>query len=157
MPMFAWLNRLGGDRRGVTSVELAFILPVFLLILLIVVESARIYFQASLIERGLRAGTLFGARIEIPHSADALVTIENLVKRGTADSSEPYLVSGWGDAGADLSISTSNYNLSGEPVPVVRVVATVPFDALFPDLLTFFGLNQTMRIQLAHEQSYVDD
>jgi Flp pilus assembly protein TadG len=157
MPMFAWLNRFRRDQRGLTQVELAFILPIFLLILLIVVESARVYYQASVIERGLRAGVLFAARSEQPLSADALTKVENLVKRGATVSSEPYLVEGWEVAGADYALTTSNYDLSGTPVPVIRVVATVPFDALFPDLLTFFGLDQTMRIQLSHEQSYVDD
>jgi len=157
MPMFALLNRFRRDQRGLTQVELAFILPIFLFILLIVIESARVYYQASVIERGLRAGTLFAARSEQPLSADSQTMVENLVKRGAASSSEPYLVAGWNKAGADYSLTTSNYDLSGTPVPVIRIVATVPFDALFPDLLTFFGLNQTMQIQLAHEQSYVDD
>ena len=157
MPMFAWLNRFRADQRGLTQVELAFVVPVFLFILMIVIESARVYYQASVIERGLRAGTLFAARSDQPLSADALTIVENLVKRGAAGSSQPYLVSGWEEAGADYSLTTSNYNLAGEALPVIRIVATVPFDAMFPDLLTFFGLDQTMRIQMAHEQSYVDD
>ena len=56
--------------------------------------------QANAIEKGLRAGAMYVARAQLPVDGATTTAITNLVKRGSIDTSAPYLVDGWSDASA---------------------------------------------------------
>ena len=157
MPMCDSFARLVRDRHGHSALEMALVLPIFLLLFLVVLESGRVYYQSSQVERGLRAGALFAARNDLPLTTAATTATENLIKRGTTDSSQPYLVKGWSNPSASYYVGQHDYNMAGEAVPVIRVIATVPFEPLFPDLLNYFNLSNAFMIRLGHEQSFVDD
>lgn len=153
-------NRKGGfaeNDRGAMLVEFAFLLPVLVLLFGGIVEMGRAYYFANNIERGLRAGALYAARAPFPLSASDEAVAENLVKTGTMDGSGAPLVSGWSDAGASLQFDTSKTFTAGdETVPVISVTATVPFDPIFPSLMTWLGLTPE-NIVLKHEQAWIGD
>lgn len=151
------LNRLSqfrGNERGNAVVEFALVMPFLLLLFSGLTEYGRAYFQANAIEKGLRAATLYAARAETPLSAADTVIAENILKTGTADGSGAFLVSGWASAGAAYTITTSDYDLDGVAVPVIRIEANVPFDPLVPEMVALVGLDD-FTITLAHEQAYV--
>lgn len=155
--MLSLFDRLARDGRGNAVVELAFFLPLFVLILAGMTEIGRAYYQANAVEKGLRAGALFAGRNGFPLTAQVRTMVTNLVKTGTLDGSGPYLVSGWADVDADLNIDdTITFPVDDTTIPVVRLTATVPFDPLMPGMLAFVGLGD-VTIQLSHEQAFVGD
>ena len=154
MPMLNWLNKLSRHEGGNAVVEFALILPFMLLLFSGLTEIGRAYFQANAVEKGLRAAALYASRAPTPLSAADQVIAENILRTGTSDGAGPVLVSGWAKPGASVTITSTNYDLSGVNVPVVRVDASVPLDPLVPELLTLVGLN-TFTIDLSHEQAYV--
>jgi Flp pilus assembly pilin Flp len=159
--MFGWFDKLARDGRGATAVEFAALLPLLVLILLALTELGRGFLQANAVEKGLRAGALFAARAEYPLSATNEQVVENLVKTGTFDGAGPYLVPGWAEPGASFSMpAPATFTLDAgttkeQEFPIYRVSASVPFEPLFPSLMTFFGLGDTFTIQMTHEQAYV--
>ncbi len=68
--MFGWLNRLRRDRRGAAVVEFALFAPLFLLMLVGVIEFGRLLAQSNAVEKGLRAGAMLAARSDFPLTAD---------------------------------------------------------------------------------------
>ncbi|MHA1598561.1 MAG: TadE/TadG family type IV pilus assembly protein [Alphaproteobacteria bacterium] len=148
------LSEFRADDRGAAVVEFALMTPFLLLLFSGLTEYGRAYFQANAIEKGLRAATLYAARAESPLSAADTTIAENILKTGTIDGSGDYLVGGWGEAGAGYSITTTDFDLDGTAIPVIRMQATVPLDPLVPELLSFVGLGD-YTIKLSHEQAYV--
>lgn len=139
---------------GSAAVEFALVVPVLLLLFSGFTEYGRAYFQAGAIEKGLRAATLFVARSPTPLSAADALIAENILKTGTADGSGALLVSGWSASGAGYTITTTNFDLSGTLIPVIRISASVPFDPIVPGLASMVGLG-AMTITLSHEQPHV--
>ena len=155
--MHAWLNSLRRDQRGVAVVEFALVVPIWLLLFSGMLEIGRAYYQTDTLEKAVRAGALYAARHPLPLNATTLTEAENLVRTGTVDGSGNYLISGWSKAGNDLEITTHDYAIdSTTSVPVVRVVAKVPFDPLLPGLPSFVGLG-TFTMSAVNEQAYVGD
>ncbi len=168
--MFNLLNKLWRNRRGNVTVEFALFLPFLLLLLAGGLEIGNAIHQGALIEKNLRAGTLYAARILNPDanapalSAGAQATIQNLVKTGSQSGLDEPVVPGWADAAANLVIDStlvhvfSPENATPLPtdvsVPVVRLTASVPYRPLLPGLFALVGLNDIV-IQLSHEQAYV--
>jgi hypothetical protein len=156
--MSGWFDKLRKDEAGgISAVEFAFVLPLLLTILLTLTELGRGYFQANAVEKGVRAAALYAARAEYPLSAADNQTVVNLLRTGTLDGSGSYLAPGWSAAGASYLIEQTDFDLGGTPVPVYRVTATVPFDTLMPGVMAMLGLDDTLTIQLTHEQAYVGD
>ena len=160
--MRIWSNRLGPlvrlvqlvrDRRGVAAVEFALVAPVLIVIAAGLTDMGRAVVQSAALEKGLRVGALYAARNEFPLSAAVQTEIENLVKTGDPTGAAPYLVSGWGEAGADLTIETFDFDVNGTPLPVVRLRATVPYKALMPGLIP----NSSFDMKASHEQAYIGD
>ena len=157
MPMLNLSNKIPSfkaDDRGSAVVEFALMTPFLLLLFGGLKEYGRAYFQANAVEKGLRAATLYAARVEMPLRASDITIAENILKTGSIDGSGAFLTSGWGKAGASYSITTSSYDLDGTAIPVVRMEANVPLDPLVPELMTFVGLAE-FTITLSHEQAYV--
>jgi Flp pilus assembly protein TadG len=166
--MFSWSNELCRDRRGNVTVEFAAFLPFLLLLLVGGLEIGNAIRHGALIEKNLRAGTLYAARILNPDadapalSAKARATIQNLVRTGGQSGLDQPVVPGWADAAASLVIDASlvhvfsaeNATAIDVAVPVVRLTAAVPYKPLLPGLLAFVKLNDIV-IRLSHEQAYV--
>ncbi len=153
--MFGWLNSLRRDRRGTAAVEFALCTPLFLLVLIGVIEYGRLLAQSNAVEKGLRAGAMLAARSDFPLTGAQMQLVQNVVKTGNVDGTPPFLVDGWQDAGASLVIETSTFT-SGAVVnlPVIRLEATVPYDPLLPGLMSSFGL-ENLKIETAHEQARI--
>ncbi len=154
--MLAFLTRFRRSRRGAVVVEFGLLLPLFILLVIGVVEFGRLLSQRTAIEKGLRAGATLAARSELPLSATQRLRIENLVRTGNIDGDGPYLVPGWATAGADVAVTTSSFS-SGDVtnLPVIRLEATVPYQPLIPGVMSTLGLD-TLQMRLAHEQAYLD-
>lgn len=166
--MSSLLNKLWRNRRGNVTVEFACFLPLLMLLLMGGLEIGNAIHQGALIEKNLRAGTLYAARILDPDadgpilSAAAAATVENLVRTGGQSGRDRPVVPGWADAAASLVIdSTLAHVFSSEnatpldvSVPVVRLTASVPYTPLLPGLFATVGLNDIV-IRLSHEQAYV--
>lgn len=152
--MLNWLNKINGNEKGSTAVEFGLTVPVLLLLFSGLAEYGRAYFQANAIEKGLRAAVMYAARAETPLSALDAQIAENILKTGTADGSGPFLVSGWAAPGASHTITSTNFDVDGTAIPVIRIQATVPFDPMVPGLVNLVGLDQ-FNINLEHEQPHV--
>ena len=161
--MFGFLTRGGllgsfgnlwHERRGVSAVEFAIVVPMLLMALVVALELGRAMQQSTAIEKGLRTGALFAARADTPLSAADETTVGNLAKYGNTGGTGDLLVAGW-DTGT-LTISEQSYTVTGasSASTVIRLEAEVPFDPLLPGLLDFLGFS-TFSIELSHEQAYV--
>jgi hypothetical protein len=159
--MFAWFNRLirrlaefAGDRRGVAAVEMAVVMPLFLLMFSGLVEVGRAYEQANAIEKGLRAGAIYLARTSDPAAASAQAIAADLVRSGRLGGGAPYLAPGWEQSASVLDITLGSFAVGEDSMAVVRIAAEVPFEPLVPGLAASFGLDN-YTIRLSHEQAYV--
>jgi Flp pilus assembly protein TadG len=153
--MFSLSNRFRRDRAGSISIEFALSLPLLLLVMTGILEVGRVFYQAHMVERGLRSAALYASRNDWPLKASAQTTVDNLAKTSTADGSGGYVASGWADASANLNVDLSGtYVVAGNPVPIIKLTADIPFDPLLPGLLEVAGF-QNYRIQMTHEQAYV--
>ena len=146
--------RLWRDRRGVSAVEFALVTPIVLMVMVTVVELGRGLAQSMAIEKGLRAGSDYATRANLPLDASTTLEIENIVKTGTIDGTGSFVTQGWGEAGADLSVGTSSVTTGGQTVTVIRLSAEVPMDQLLPGLLSMFNLDNII-IRTSHEQVHI--
>jgi Flp pilus assembly protein TadG len=151
--MFGSFARLWRDREGVSAVEFALMLPVFLLVTAGMIDLGRALYQTNVIEKGLRAGAMYAARNEYPLTAGQQTEAENIVKKGNRAGTGSYMVGGWSDP-TSLSVFTTTEIVDGTPLPVYHFVAAVPFDPILPGLLSALNLDQ-IKIRLTHEQAYI--
>ena len=142
------------DRRGVAAVEMAVVMPLFLLLFSGLVEVGRAYEQANAIEKGLRAGALYLARTSDPAAASAQAAASDLVRSGRLGGGAPYLAPGWEQSSSVLDITLGSFVIGEQSMAVIRIAAEVPFAPLVPGLAASFGLD-TYTIRLSHEQAYV--
>ncbi|MBL6933245.1 MAG: pilus assembly protein [Rhodospirillales bacterium] len=152
--MLNWFNKYAQNEKGSAAVEFGLVLPILLLLFSGFAEYGRAYFQVNAIEKGLRAATLYAARADSPLSATDALIAENILKTGTADGSGAFLVSGWGKPGAGHTITSTDFDVDGTPVPVIHIQVTVPFDPMSPGFATMVGLGG-FTISLNHEQPHV--
>ncbi len=159
--MFAWFNdmirrlaEVAPDRRGVAAVELALVMPLFLLLFSGLVEVGRAYEQANAIEKGLRAGALYLARTSDPAAPSAQAAAADLVRSGRLGGGAPYLAPGWERSTSVLDITLASFVIGEDSMAVIRIAAEVPFEPLVPGLAAGFGLD-SYTIRLSHEQAYV--
>jgi len=156
--MVDFLNRLRRDRRGTAAIEFGLLVPLFMIFLLGAIEFGRVLTQANAVEKGVRAGVALAVRSDNPITAAQTTSVSNVVKYGETGSSGPFLVDGWSDAGATVVIDvvrTYTDATSGvTDLPVIRIVATVPYTPLVPGLFAFAGLS-TFNIVVDHEQAYI--
>lgn len=158
--MYAFLNRFRRCERGVVAVEFALCVMVLLTIMLAILDLGYAMRQATLIEKGLRAGALYASMADQPLSAGDKTIVENLVKTATVDGTGSYLVDGWASGGT-VTISETSYaltsadpSLSSTSLPVVEVSASVPFEPILAGLWDALGLSD-ITFNLSHEQAYV--
>lgn len=159
--MFRWLNRkrrgrgpgFSGDQRGVVAIEVAYAVPLLLLIMVGTMEVASMISQAATLHKSLRTGASYAAQVPDPNLTPAqLAIMSNLIKYGNPNGTGNPLLPGWSDAGASLNIDLSGvYDPSGANIPIIRLTAAVPYQPLLPGLVPLDNL----RISLKHEQAYV--
>lgn len=142
------------DRRGVSAIEFALVVPLLVLLVVGVAEVGRLIVQADAVEKSLRSGAVFAAHSDLPLDGPTQTTIQNLVKTGTTDGSGNFLVPGWAEDGALLTIEPITVDVNGTEVTVIRLTATVPFAALMPGLMSTLGMDD-LTIESSHEQTYL--
>lgn len=147
--------------KGSAAVEFALYLPVLLLILVGVTEVGYAVAQSVMLEKSLRSGALYAARSNLPLSAETEAAVQNVVKKGNPDGTGNYLITGWNDAGATLTITINDYTLTAESsvlgsnqLPVITIDASVPYQPLLGNVMTLFGFGE-ITLALSHEQAHV--
>ena len=152
------LNRLRRDRRGAAAIEFGLLVPLFMLFLLGVVEFGRVLAQSNAVTKGVRAGVALAVRSDDPITAAQTTNVINLVKYGNPAGTGAFLVDGWSDTvNSDVDVSVARTCCPSGVVtglPVIRIVATVPYTPLAPGLFAFAGLS-SFDIVVDHEQAYI--
>ncbi len=160
--MSGWSNSMPGrlksfprEHRGSAAIEFALFVPMFLIVVVGVIEYGRVLAQTNAIEKGLRAGAMIAARSDFPLTDAQNERILNIVRTGNVEGTPPYLAPGWAEAGASVTIETDLFNSTGVVnLPVFRIAATVPYDPLLPGLMSSIGLGE-LTITTAHEQGRI--
>ena len=146
------LTKLRRDCRGGAAVELALTAPILMGILAGITEIGYMFYQASALERGLRAGATFAARADLPLSAADKATTENLVKTASVDGTLGFSTENWGEDGATLNINVVDRNVGSVTVSVIQITARLPYSPISDALWSFVGL-PTDFIEVSHEQA----
>ena len=163
MSMSSLSNRVFGAtkaalvcRRAVAAVEFALLAPVLALVMVGLFDFGYYLNQSNDLDKSLRVGAMLAARSSLPLSGSVETTIDNLVKTGTTDGSGNYIVPGWSNGSASLSVTTTTYSSGGTDFEVIKLAASVPYEAYFSGFLQSYGFN-TITMSAAHEQAFVGD
>ncbi len=143
-------------RRAVAAVEFALLAPLLALVMVGIFDFGYFLNQSNDLTKSLRVGAMLAARSSLPIPNSLQTTINNLVKTGTTDGSGEFIIPGWSHADADLSVATSTFSSGGTDFKVIRLVASVPYEAYFSGFLQTYGFN-TITMNAAHEQAFVGD
>jgi Flp pilus assembly protein TadG len=152
--MREYLIRWWRDRRGNAAVEMALLMPILLTVLAGITEVGYVFYQASALERGLRAGATYAARADLPLSDAARTTTENLVKTASMNGTLAVSASNWNEAGAEFNISVIDRDVGSVTVSVIRLEARVPFSPLTTNLWNMLGIDSEF-IEVSHEQASI--
>ncbi|HEY0386389.1 MAG TPA: TadE family protein [Pyrinomonadaceae bacterium] len=109
------LQRFGRDERGTQLVELAIVLPLFLIMFAATAEFGRFFYEYTTLAKAARVGTRY--LITAPNSVKSDTAAKNIVVYGNPDGSGAPLVSG---------ITTGNVVITRTGgVPVLPTTVTV--------------------------------
>ena len=169
------LRRLIRNERGVAAIEFAIGLPLLIVCLVAIVELGNAFVQAQSVERGLRAGATYAARIVdvnqnnvatscagLSWSSAEVDTIENLVRYASQDSGSVafYPAVDWSTGTITVdTLVVADAGGSGTDVCMVTIEGSVPFRPLVPGLLNLFALLDidiaAITIRSTHEQAVI--
>ena len=153
------LRRLWRDRAGAAAVEFALVSPIFLALLIGVLEFGSFLHQASNLEKSLRSGAMYGARSALTTSDNLTCTTQtemsNIIKYGNKTGTGDLVVGGWADTGASsLTIGIAPESGTGLNLQVISVSAVVPYDPVVIGLVEVLGFGQ-MLMRYNHQQVYI--
>ena len=103
------LRRFKRDERGVQLVELAVMLPIFLLMFAAIAEFGRFYYEYTTLAKGARAGARFLATART--NGDDDLAAKNLVVYGNVNGTGSPIISGL----ATGNVTISRLNKDGNP------------------------------------------
>lgn len=159
--MFGLLNRLRRCQSGSPAVEFALVLPLFLLILVGVVELGSLLSEIVAVEKGLRAGAMIAARSPtLPLGSAGAITetqVKNVAMYGNPSGTGNPRVEGWTNP-ATITITPRIEIINGLSVTVFRLDATVPYTPVVPGLfdgMFFFDFTQNFSLRAVHDQGYI--
>ena len=135
-------------------VEMAVISPLLVLMLAGMLEIGMMFYKASALERGLRAGATYAARSEIPMTADTKSKVGNLIKTASMDGGLGVIANNWSETGATYSVTVVSRNVGSLTVPVVRLQASVPYSAAVQQMADYLGMTSGT-ITVTHEQAFI--
>jgi Flp pilus assembly protein TadG len=161
-------SRFGTDTKGVTAIEFAMIMPVFLMGMLVVLESGFMMFteyvlQTSVQEasRLVRTGQAQKGQLSEAAFKDKICRIAGIIMNCTgkvkvylnaeADFNALGTTPSYmdiGDKKADGSAGTTKF-ICGGPNQAVALIATYDWDFVFPYFMSYFGnmnSNKTRRV-----------
>ncbi len=109
------LRRLGRDERGVQLVELAIVLPIFILLFAATAEFGRYFYEYTTLSKATRVGARYLATAAVKPSEDT--NVKNIVVFGNAAGTGTPLLTG---------LSTSNVTITRSGgVPILPETVTV--------------------------------
>lgn len=149
------------DARGASAVEFALLAPFMLLLMALVADMGRAWWQANQIERNLKAAGEYASRVTLD-SGDLndkdRIAVLNIARFGHAP--EAVILN---PGSTPLSLPTAQLSVRVEPrdiflktVNVVRVEASVPYAPLFPTLMRTVGMGD-WRISAMHEDINISE
>ena len=167
--MIGAIRRFLKRENGIAATELALVTPVFLLLFLSMIELGHMIYYSVTVEKALRSAATFVGRNE-ELTAAVITATENVAMTGDPAGGGPYLVPGWADPVASVTVTESEFNANmtgpGEDIAetVYTVTVSVPYvpvvDVLVPALeylmRTSFYEGKYMII-LTHEQAMIGD
>lgn len=159
--MFRLLHRVRRRTDGAAAVEFALFAPMFLMILVAMVEFGRVHYEAILLERSVRGAVAYAQRVPCcPLSAADKTIMRNMIRTGNADGTLPYLMLGWATAPSsepDID-DTQTYTLvnDGSILPLITVRATVPYKPLMPGIFDILGMS-SFNIHSNHQAPHVGE
>ncbi len=165
--MFARMKTFLRLEKGVAAIELALVMPIFMLMFLSATELGNMIYYSSTIEKGMRSAITYAARTpdtlsNATISDEDLIIIENIARTGSL-SGGTSLVAGYDEAESKVTITTHEFTqaMSGGvddiSVTIVTIAVEVPYVPLM-DFVTssYFGEFAPV-IHLTHEQAMVGD
>ena len=165
--MFARLKNFFRLERGVAAIELALVMPIFMLMFLSATELGNMIYYSSTIEKGMRSAITYAARTpdtlaNATISDEDLVIIENIARTGSL-SGGTSLVAGYDEAESKVTITTHEYTevVNGQSEDISVTIVTVAVEVPYVPLLDFvtqsyFGEFAPV-IHLTHEQAMIGD
>jgi Flp pilus assembly protein TadG len=158
------ISRIGTDESGHAVIELAVVLPVFLMIALGVFEFGRLIYSYHLIQNGVRDGARYVAGLPYDPAntsqlASQLAATQNIAVRGTATGGTNR-VSWWAPSNVGIAYGTvantpngacgvPRCYRGGDTLVVVTVSTNVPYSPL--GYLGFLGLD-TINLSFSHQE-----
>ena len=148
---------------GTAAVEFGLIAPLFIVLMVGLLEFGYYLHQADTLEKSLRAGAMYAARSDLTSSQTAFPTateteIENVIKTGNKEGTGDPVLAGWNGCSGCLIITIINRNVSlngnSTSVNVIQLEATVPYDPVVSGALSLIGFDD-LRIQFRHEQVHL--
>lgn len=156
--MFGLLNRLRRCQSGSPAVEIALVAPLFLLILVGIVELGSLLSEIVAVEKGLRAGAMIAARNPTDTLNGATITrIKNVAMYGNPNGAGNPRVEGWTNP-ATITITPRTETINGLAVTVFRLDAVVPYTPVVPGLfdgMFFFDFTKNFSLRAVHDQGYI--
>jgi Flp pilus assembly protein TadG len=119
-----------------------------------VTEVGYVFYQASALERGLRAGATYASRVELPLTDNAKTVTENLVKSASMDGAMGVSAANWDEDGASFTVTVTDKNVGSVTVSVIKLEAQVPFSPLTSSLWDFLDIPAQF-IEVSHEQASI--
>jgi Flp pilus assembly protein TadG len=152
--------------KGIATVELALVTPIFLMLFLSIIELGHMIYYSITLEKALRSAATWVGRNEVMTAA-VMTAAENIAKTGTPNGIE-YVVPGWADPLADVTLDqkifTVNYNGNTQDLneTVYIISIRVPYEPVVGVLVP--ALEYLMKssiyqgkimIELTHEQALI--
>lgn len=165
--MFARLRKFLRREKGVAAVELALVMPIFMLMFLSATEIGNMIYYSTTIEKGMRSAITYAARTpdvlsNAVISDEDLVIIENIARTGSLTGGTS-LVAGYDDPESKVTITTHEFTqaMTGQVADITVTVVTVSVEVPYVPLMDFvtqsyFG-EFAPTIHLTHEQAMVGD
>lgn len=125
--MFGLLRKFRKRDEGIATVELALVTPVFLMLFLSIIELGHMIYYSITVEKALRSAATYVGRNETL-DATVMAQTEAIAKTGNPNgTAADYLVAGWEDPNATVTVGTSTYThtMSGQSADVNETVYTV--------------------------------
>lgn len=169
------LRHLHRSTAGTAAVEFGMLFPVFLVVMLGMLEFGNYLNQMTMLEKAVRAGGMYASRQDSEPADETdldQTAITNIVMTGDPNDSTTFILQGWDDSkypssgisnfcGAqklciDVVSRSGTDPVSGtsETVNVIKLYAVVPYDPIALGALELLGFSG-LTMKANHEQAWI--